>query len=227
MRVMEATTQLANITKKRTRGRPAGANAEMQKKKILTYACDAFAEFGPDTTRLQDIAERAGVDRRLVYHYFKSKEQLYLDVLGDIFGKLVDLTENIAEGVSDLESMIRRLMTRYYSFCENNEAYVRLLMWENLREARGLKEYANQCEMIRHNFEFMRPLILNAAQQGQCRADIDPVLLVLSCLSQCLYFLSHGPSLPLFFYCDTHSEQARETWIDHAMNQVVNGIRPR
>ncbi|QQE12182.1 TetR/AcrR family transcriptional regulator [Planctomycetota bacterium] len=219
--------QLATITQKRHRGRPAGANAELQRQRILQHACDAFAENGPDSTRLQDIAERAGVDRRLVYHYFKSKERLYLEVLQDIFSKLVDLSEDIAIGQTDLESVLAQLMQRYYHFCRTNTAYVRLLMWENLREAQGLKQYAEKCEMIRHNFEFMKPLILNAARDGRCRIDIDPTLLVLTCLGQCLYFLSHGASLELFFHCDATSDQARDTWINHALIQVIDGIRPR
>ncbi|QDU34122.1 HTH-type transcriptional repressor NicS [Poriferisphaera corsica] len=220
------TTQVVNVSTKRHRGRPAGANAEMQKNRILQHACDAFAEFGPDSTRLQDIAERAGVDRRLVYHYFKSKDRLYLDVLRDIFSKLVNLSEDIAAGQTNLDVVIEQLMTRYYHFCRTNPAYVRLLMWENLRDARGLKEYAEKCEMIRHNFEFMKPLILTAAREKRCRIDLDPTLLVLSCLGHCLYFLSHGSSLELFFHCDATSDNAQDRWLAHSIQIIRDGIRP-
>ncbi|WP_432797087.1 TetR/AcrR family transcriptional regulator [Poriferisphaera sp. WC338] len=213
-------------TKRRMRGRPAGANAQMQRQRILSHACDAFAAFGPETTRLQDIAERAGVDRRLVYHYFKSKDKLYLEVLQDLFAKLVDLSEDVCHNVDNLEEMIEKLMRRYYRFCCNNPAFVRVLMWENLRDVKGLREYADQCKLINVNFEILKPLILSAASKGKCRADLDPTMLLITCLSNCLYFLTNGPSLELIFGTKFKDEVVRSEWIDHAVAQVKDGIRP-
>ena len=220
-------TQVTPTPTKRHRGRPTGANAELQRQRILQHACQAFAEFGPDSTRLQDIAVRAQVDRRLLYHYFKSKDRLYLEVLQQIFGNLFDLSSNAVRNADSLETAVEQLMQHYYDFCLKNTNYVRMLNWENLREAKGLQQYAKQCEMSRQDFEFLRPLIENACQQNRCRGDVDPMHLILTCLGQCLLPLSFGYAFECFFNCDLTSDDGREAWIKQSVVQVLYGIRPR
>ncbi|MBI1378207.1 MAG: TetR family transcriptional regulator [Frankiales bacterium] len=48
---------------------------------ILDAARSAFAEGGYDRTTVRGIAERAGVDSRLVTHYFGTKQRLFLEVV--------------------------------------------------------------------------------------------------------------------------------------------------
>lgn len=53
-------------------GRPA------TREQILSAARDLFAELGYDRATIRAIAERAGVDSRLVTHYFGSKQRLFV-----------------------------------------------------------------------------------------------------------------------------------------------------
>lgn len=45
---------------------------------ILAAAREAFAEHGYDGATVRDVARRAGVDPALLYHYFGSKQQLFV-----------------------------------------------------------------------------------------------------------------------------------------------------
>ena len=51
------------------------------RKKLLTAARLEFARHGFAGARVDEIAERAGVNKQLVYHYFGDKDALYLAVL--------------------------------------------------------------------------------------------------------------------------------------------------
>jgi len=50
--------------------------SEVRRKQILDAAIFVFAEKGFHTTRVSDIAERAGVAYGLVYHYFRNKDEI-------------------------------------------------------------------------------------------------------------------------------------------------------
>ena len=56
-------------------------NPDLTKRDILVAAREEFVEFGFDGARVDRIAERAGANKRLLYHYVGNKEALYSRVL--------------------------------------------------------------------------------------------------------------------------------------------------
>jgi AcrR family transcriptional regulator len=48
---------------------------------LLAAAAEQFAKFGPRGTRVQDIVKAAGVNERMIYHHFGSKDGLYAAVM--------------------------------------------------------------------------------------------------------------------------------------------------
>ncbi len=61
---------------KRSRGRPPGPSTARDD--LLAAARSTFAEVGYERASLRSIAAQAGVDPRLVGHYFGGKEELFL-----------------------------------------------------------------------------------------------------------------------------------------------------
>src|SRR6188768_180789 len=57
----------------------------LSKQLILSAARDEFAEYGLNGARVDRIAQRVGASKNLIYHYFGSKDRLYLGVLEDIY----------------------------------------------------------------------------------------------------------------------------------------------
>ena len=60
---------------------PRARDADRSQRDILAAALDEFAAHGLGGARMDRIAERAGVNKRLIYYYFESKESLFLAVL--------------------------------------------------------------------------------------------------------------------------------------------------
>jgi AcrR family transcriptional regulator len=48
---------------------------------LLAAAAEQFARFGPRGTRVQDVVKAAGVNERMIYHHFGSKDGLYAEVM--------------------------------------------------------------------------------------------------------------------------------------------------
>src|SRR5690242_1021937 len=68
---------------------PQRRNADATRSKILDAALAEFSERGLPAASTDDIAERCGVNKRMIYYYFGSKEGLYLAALEQVFEKLV------------------------------------------------------------------------------------------------------------------------------------------
>lgn len=67
----------------KTKGKRSRA-VSAKKKAILSAALDTFSQFGFHGTRLEQIAELAGVSKTNLLYYFPSKEALYIAVLRQI-----------------------------------------------------------------------------------------------------------------------------------------------
>jgi AcrR family transcriptional regulator len=59
-----------------------------RRRHLIDVALATFAERGYSDTELADIAEAAGIQRPLLYHYFGGKEDVYLVVLEHAWGEL-------------------------------------------------------------------------------------------------------------------------------------------
>ena len=66
---------------KRQPGKPRLRDAEATQKRILAAAKRVFAQLGLGGARVDDIAEKAKANKRMIYHYFESKDRLFQTVL--------------------------------------------------------------------------------------------------------------------------------------------------
>lgn len=54
---------------------------DKRKEEILNAALEEFCLKGYSGTKISDIVKRAGISQGLIYHYYKSKDELYFDVV--------------------------------------------------------------------------------------------------------------------------------------------------
>ncbi|MCA9536858.1 MAG: TetR/AcrR family transcriptional regulator [Myxococcales bacterium] len=76
--------------------RPANANAEATRARILDAALRLFADAGRGQTSVRDIARAADVSLGMVNHYFGSKDELYETCVASMFAELAELRGHLA-----------------------------------------------------------------------------------------------------------------------------------
>ncbi len=94
-------------------------NPDRTRRAILDAAVAEFAAVGPAGARIDAIAAAAGVNKRMLYHYFASKEGLFAAVLDDQLGS----TRSDAPPAS---------LAERYAAVSDRPDWIRLLMWEAL-----------------------------------------------------------------------------------------------
>src|SRR6476619_8449859 len=70
-------------------------DADRSQGTILAAARDEFAEFGLGGARMDRIAERAALNKRLIYYYFADKETLFQAVLEQSYRDIRDAEQQL------------------------------------------------------------------------------------------------------------------------------------
>ena len=147
---------------------PIRRNPQRVRERILEAATDEFAKRGLAGARVDAIVRRAGVNKRMVYHYFGNKLALYRKVLQVVFGGQVE----------DLrKSMARPAGAASYWFRYNIEhpRTARLLMWEAL-EARD--QASHRQDPRREVFQKATDGLKSLQDKGDLTAKFEPSLLL-------------------------------------------------
>ena len=151
----------------------AQRDPEATKQKLLDAAFIEFARHGPAGARVERIVERAGVNPRMLYHYFGSKDGLFRQLLAR---KSAEMAARRREAAGSFPEMVADVARRQFE----DRDWARLLTWEAL--AYGESEIV----LERERSEAWAPAIegLRQLQQaGMLLASLDPAQLQLSLIA--------------------------------------------
>jgi len=94
--------------------------ADQTRKKLIENALESFSEKGYESTRLEDIARKAGVTRGAIYWHFKNKDDLIIAVHTEFAENIYNIVETEFErGGSPLDSFIRVFKRIAYTILED------------------------------------------------------------------------------------------------------------
>lgn len=183
------------------------ARAERTKKAILDAAEEIFAQKGLSGARVDEIAEKAGANKHMIYEYFVNKEELYKTVLADVYGRLGDNEAPVIDESEriDPEQAIRSLIDIYFDFLRNNRSYVRMILWENIHEAK----YFDQMNLgaVRNPIRrSLRTIIAHGQQSGVFRADLDGDQILMSLFALSFNYFSNIHTMSRVMDADLPSE---------------------
>lgn len=198
----------------------AQADPGDSKERILKTAIKIFAEKGLDGARINDIAAQAGLNKRMIYHYFGSKENLYVEVLRENIKKVCDAGASGYDPKDDLQTNIQRILKKYMYFLAENEDFLRLVNWEALNRgayvAGLLSEFRNRYQ------ESLNEMLEKGMENGLLRSDLDVAQLLLSIDGLCLIYFTHNETFKRMWKSNTGA--MLEKRIDHIFDLLLNGI---
>lgn len=92
--------------------------------KIKSVALNLFAVCGYEGTSLSSIAEGVGIKKASIYHYFKSKEDLFLSIFDDLLNDEIQHIKRIAAEIElfTVEEKLYRIFQYYYEKNQTNKA---------------------------------------------------------------------------------------------------------
>jgi AcrR family transcriptional regulator len=184
---------------------PRPRDAGRTKATILKAARDEFTEQGFNGARVDAIAERAGANKRLLYHYFGNKEALYLAVLHDAYQEIRQGERELSLSRVGPVEAIDRLVRFTFRHHLANPWFPRLLAVENLQNARFLKQIKDIRALHSPLVTVLREIVERGNASGVFRADIDPVQLYISIAGLGYFYVSNMQTLSVIFGSDLNS----------------------
>ena len=196
------------------------------RKKLLTAARLEFARHGFAGARVDEIAERAGVNKQLVYHYFGDKDALYLAVLEWVYEDIREQERRLnLEGLPP-DKAIRRLIEASFDHLAAHPDFIVLLNDENRGGARHVRGSTRLEAMHSPLVKSVSHILQEGVRSGLFRKGIDPVQLYISIAGLSYFFFSNTPTLSAIFGKDLSSRAQRRARRRHVADLVLHSLRP-
>jgi len=186
-----------------SRGRPEESRAA-----ILQAAIREFSREGVAGARTDAIARAAGVNKALLYYYFKDKETLYAAVLDQVFEGLSQSVQKALSSDLPPREKLLAYVGAHFDYIASHPLYPRITQGEMMRAARGaapqLKRIAKQ---------YFVPLFRKVAAviaEGQATGDfrpVDPLHFVPSMIAIIVFPFTNAPVLRMVAGVDPYASE--------------------
>ena len=201
-------------------------DAERSQAAILLAAREEFASFGLAGARVDRIAERAEVNKRLIYYYFGSKDDLFLAVLEQVYADIRNAEKQLRLLEMEPAAAVRRLTEFTWEYYLAHPEFITLLNSANLHKARHLAESKRARELNSPVIETLAAVLERGRRDGLFRGGVDPVHLYVSIAGLSYFYLSNSYTLSAIFGRDLLSPRARAERLSH-MTDVILGYLAR
>lgn len=152
--------------------------------KILAAAKAVFIEQGMAGARMQDIADRAGINKALLHYYFRSKDKLFEMVFQEAAMKFLPKVSMLFESEMPLFDKIRAFVDNYISMLIDNP-FIPIFVLNEVHK--------NPEEFINKIWGGRTPPVAEFANQVQREIElghirpIKPIQLMLNMISMCVF----------------------------------------
>lgn len=168
-----------------------GRNADVAKADLIQSARREFAEKGFALAGIEAIAEPTGLNKKMIYHYFGSKEGLYIAVLEEAYVGIREMEETL--GLDELTSLnaIQKLVEATWDYYVANPAFLALVNQENLMRATYLKKSGVVKMRTSTLLKRVQSVLDRGVADGTIRPGIDPMQLNHSIAALGFYYLNN------------------------------------
>jgi len=149
------------------------ATAVDKRRQILDAAIRVFARQGFHATRVSDIADDAGVAYGLVYHYFRSKDEVLNELFIERWSLLLVAIEAADRGGGSHRSRLADVAGFIVDSYRHNPELMKVIIVEVTRAANSFGR--THLEEIRRAYESIAKIVADGQAAGEFRQDVPPL----------------------------------------------------
>lgn len=193
--------------------------SDITKKKILEAAEEIFAAKGLAGARVDEIAEKAGVNKRMLYAYFGSKENLYATVLKIVYSRLAEL-EKTVDLLASPEEAVCGFIKSYFAFLMYNPNFVSLVLWENLNKA----EFIDLSEAVRIKHpavEAIRAILRTGKKYNVFKKTVSEDEIVMAINMFCFSYFSNKYTMPRLLGVNLYAKESIDSYCKMVSDMIL------
>ncbi|HVG50171.1 MAG TPA: TetR/AcrR family transcriptional regulator [Xanthobacteraceae bacterium] len=192
---------------------------------ILRAAQNEFSRKGLSGGRVNEIAQKAGVNKRMIYHYFGSKDDLYLAALERVYTGLRGTEQTLHLDHLEPELAIQRLVEFNFDYSHAHPELISLINNENLHRARHLKRSKLVRDLHSPFVRTIGDILKRGADKGIFRRGLDPIDVYITIAAVGFFYLSNNWTLSAIFGKDLGNTAALNRRKRHNVDMVLNALR--
>lgn len=195
-------------------------NPEDSRDRILQAAHQEFAAHGLGGARVDRISQQAGINKRMLYHYFGNKDDLFSAVLEANYAHKRASEQAMRLENDEPREAIRKLVTLTWNYYIDHPEFMNLLNSANLHQARHVQASPTVKKMRNPFIQMIGNILDKGVQAGVFKPGVDPVQLYISIAGLSYFYLSNQHTLSAIFGRKLLSPVSKTKRLDHMVDMV-------
>ena len=196
-------------------------DAMRSREAILTTAVKHFVEKGYDGARIDEIVSDTDTSKKLLYHYFLSKENLFVAVLERIYTEFSLQRGETWRNEKSPSEGLRKLAGETFNALVKMPEIVSLLNTENLFKAIHIRKLL-QIKAIYHPLlDGIRELLVRGEKAGVFRKGIDPIQFYISMSALSYHYISNQHTFSAILGFDLLAPRKLGSRRDHVIEMCL------
>ncbi|WP_338036686.1 TetR/AcrR family transcriptional regulator [Arvimicrobium flavum] len=199
-------------------------DAEATKQRILAAAKREFARNGLAGARVDLIAEKAKANKRMIYHYFESKENLFLVVVENAYIDIRTAEQQLRLDDLPPAEALERLVRFTWNYYLKNPEFITLVNSENLHRAKHLKRSELVQDASRRMVAMVAGILERGVAAGVFRAGVDPVQLNISIAAIGYFYLTNRYTGAILYERDMMTPEALDERLGFNIDTILRMV---
>lgn len=191
------------------------SNTEQQ---ILKAAQEVFIEKGKDGARMQEIADRAGINKALLHYYFRSKDKLFLTIFKSIIHKLFKEVNQYMQS-DDIFEFISNVVRSYIGMLSKNHYLPSFILNEINRNHEEMLKIIKSSDLNKAKLEKM---VKKSIAEGKI-VPITMENLIVDILAMCIFPIAAKPII--LGYLFQGDKKAHKEFMDQRAEHIIQLIK--
>lgn len=200
---------------------------EGAEQRIYEAAHEVFLQKGYDGAKMQEIADRAGINKALLHYYYRSKDKLYETVAKAVLQRVVAAVHQMINAPDPLEAKIEKLIDFYVDTLGRNVFVVAFVVSEMNKHPEQFRDRILPADLPQPDAFFQQ--VREAAQAGRIR-PVQPEHLLVNVISMCVFPFLAQPMMRVVLGKSPADMQVflqeRKTVVREYIFQAIKPIQP-
>ncbi|MEI7494652.1 MAG: TetR/AcrR family transcriptional regulator [Betaproteobacteria bacterium] len=205
--------------------KPVTRDPDKSRANILQAARTEFASSGLGGARVDQIAKMAGINKRMLYHYFGNKDDLFCAVLEANYAHKRDSERALALEQEEPVEAIRKLIALTWDYYLKHPEFLTLLNSANLHQAVHIKKSREIRKMHTPFVSMIKSVLDKGASQKVFKKDVDPAQLYITIAGLSYFYLSNQYTLSAIFGRNLLAPSARKERLAHMTDVVLSYLK--
>lgn len=198
--------------------------AHKTREAILKAATRVFARNGFTDGKIESISRLSRTHDRMIYYYFGSKAQLFVEVLETAYEKMNEAEAKIDIDLSEPVDALTTVVHFVWQYYLDHPEFITLLNSENLLKGRHIKKSARASQLSSPAVAILDDVLRSGVQLGLFRSDKTARDLYIEIAALGYFYLSNRYTLSVFLNSDLRGKGELEHWKSVITDTVLRSV---